>query len=70
MIQVIFIPVLFMCANNTCEFVQSNAYFTRESECRANVEAHKENLRKIAAKVNTTTTLIEGTCIVAKNGML
>jgi hypothetical protein len=70
MIQVIYIPILFVCMNNHCEFMQSMKYFTRESECRSSVEEQKENLRKMAAKGDATITLIEGTCITLRNGML
>ena len=70
MIQVIFIPVLFVCMNGNCEFMQSMKYFTRESECRVAVDAQKDNLRKMAAKGDATITLIEGTCITLRNGML
>jgi len=70
MIQVLFIPVLFVCMNGNCEFMQSMTYFTRESECRSSVSSQKENLQKMAAKGNASITLIEGTCITLKNGML
>jgi hypothetical protein len=70
MIQIIYIPVLFVCMNGNCEFMQSMTYFTRESECRSSVDSQKENIRKMAAKGNASITLIEGTCITLKNGML
>lgn len=70
MIQVIYIPVLFVCMNSNCEFAQSMKYFTRESECRVAVESQKENLRKMALKGGQMVTQLEGTCIVLKNGML
>ena len=70
MIQVIYIPVLFVCMNGNCEFMQSMKYFTRESECRTAVEEQKDNLRKMALKGGQMTTQLEGTCITLKNGML
>ena len=70
MIQIIYIPILFVCMNNHCEFMQSMKYFTREAECRTSVDEQKENLRKMALKGNSMITLLEGTCIVLKNGML
>jgi hypothetical protein len=70
MIQVIFIPVIFVCMNNNCEFMQSMSYFTRESECRASLNAQKENLRKMSLKGNAMITQLEGTCITLKNGVL
>ena len=70
MIQVIYIPILFVCMNNNCEFMQSMKYFTRESECRVAVESQKENLRKMALKGGGMITQLEGTCITLKNGAL
>jgi hypothetical protein len=70
MIQVIYIPVLFVCMNSNCEFAQSMKYFTRESECRVAVESQKENLRKMALKGGQMVTQLEGTCITLKNGLL
>jgi hypothetical protein len=70
MIQTIFIPILFVCMNNNCEFMQSMKYFTRESECRVAVESQKENLRKMALKGGGVITQLEGTCITLKNGVL
>ena len=70
MIQVIYIPILFVCMNGNCEFMQSNNYFTRESECRVAVESQKDNLRKMALKGSAMITQLEGTCITLKNGVL
>jgi hypothetical protein len=70
MIQVIYIPLLFVCMNDNCEFMQSMKYFTRESECRVAVESQKENLRKMALKGGGMITQLEGTCITLKNGVL
>jgi hypothetical protein len=70
MIHIIYIPVMFLCMNDNCEFMQSAKYFTRESECRAAVETQKENLRKMAFKGGGIITQLEGTCVTAKNGML
>ena len=70
MIHVIFIPVLFVCANGQCNFMQAQKHFVREAECRANVDVQKEHIRKVSAKAGTPITLIEGTCITAKDGML
>ena len=70
MIQTIFVPILFVCMNGNCEFMQSMKYFTRESECRVAVESQKENLRKMALKGSAMITQLEGTCITLKNGVL
>ena len=70
MIHILYIPVLFVCMNGNCEFMQSMRYFSRESECRQAVDDQKENLRKMSLKGGQMVTLIEGTCITLKNGML
>jgi len=70
MIQVIFVPVLFICMNGNCEFMQSQTWFKTEPQCRAAVESQKDNLRKMALKGNAMITQLEGTCITLKNGML
>lgn len=70
MIQVIFVPVLFICMNGNCEFMQAQAWYKSEQQCRAALESQKDNLRKMALKGGQMITQIEGTCITLKNGML
>ena len=70
MIQTIFIPVLFVCMNGNCEFMQSQVWFKTEPQCRAAVESQKDNLRKMALKGGGMITQLEGTCITLKNGVL
>jgi len=70
MIQTIFVPVLFVCMNGHCEFMQTMTYYARETECRSALESQKENLRKMALKGGGMITQLEGTCITLRNGML
>jgi hypothetical protein len=70
MIQVIFVPVLFICMNGNCEFMQAQTRFKSEQQCRTALESQKDNLRKMALKGNAMVTQLEGTCITLKNGML
>jgi len=70
MIQVIYIPVLFLCMNGHCEFMQTQIWFKSEQQCRAAIDEQKDNLRKMALKGGQMITQIEGTCVTAKNGML
>jgi hypothetical protein len=70
MIQVIFVPILFVFMNGNCEFMQAQTWYKSEQQCRAAVDAQKENLQNMALKGNSMITLLEGTCIVLKNGML
>jgi hypothetical protein len=69
MVSVIYIPVLFACIGNQCNFIQGT-YYTRESECRAMVEAQKKKLQEMSLKAGQMVALVEGTCITAKDGML
>lgn len=69
MIQVIFVPVLFVCMNGQCNFAQSTHY-TTITECKAVLEEHIKTIKAFAAKGGGTITQIEGTCITLKNGML
>jgi hypothetical protein len=70
MIQVIYIPVLFVCMAGHCEFMQAQTWFKTDQQCRAVIEAQKENMQKMALKGGQMITTIEGTCITLKNGML
>jgi hypothetical protein len=70
MIHILYIPVLFVCMNNNCEFMQAQNWYKSEQQCRAAVDAQKENLQKMALKGNSMVTLIEGTCVTLKGGML
>jgi len=70
MIEVIFVPILFVCMNNNCEFMQAQIWFKSEQQCRVALETQKENLRKMSLKGNSMITQLEGVCISIKNGML
>ena len=70
MISVIFIPVLFVCANGQCNFMQAQKHYVREAECRAQLDVQKKHMQELSLKAGQMLTLIEGTCITAKDGML
>jgi len=38
----IFIPILVICMNGTCEFMQPDTYYTQEFQCRDSLEKQKE----------------------------
>jgi hypothetical protein len=69
-IHVIFIPVLFVCANGQCNFMQAQKHYVREAECRAQLDVQKKHMQELSLKAGQMVTLIEGTCITAKDGML
>ena len=65
MIQ-IFIPILVICMNGNCEFMQPDNYYTVESQCVDSIDKQKEHMRGIAALGNVTIAVLEGTCAQAK----
>jgi len=70
MIQIIYIPVLFICMAGHCEFRQALTWFKTDQQCRAVMEAQKENMQKMALKGGQMVTQIDGTCISLKGGLL
>jgi hypothetical protein len=63
----IFIPVLWICINAKCEFMQADGfYFTSEQECQINLEIQKDRMRKFVAQTDGKITVMEGTCADAK----
>ena len=67
----IFIPILFICLNGNCEFMQSTGYFKTEKLCMDDIERQKQHMRNLvkeAEKQGTKgdITILEGTCIDAE----
>ena len=67
----IFIPVLIICLNDNCEFMQGQTYYKNEAQCRASMEMQKQHMRNLvkeAEKQGTKgdITILEGTCIDAE----
>jgi hypothetical protein len=62
----IFIPILVICMNGTCEFMQPDNYYTQESLCVNSLDKQKEHMRGLAARGNVTIAVLEGTCANAK----
>jgi len=63
----IFIPILWICVNTHCEFMQAKTYFLHEEQCRSSLERQKEHMRELVkeAEQNATITVMEGTCVDA-----
>ena len=60
----IFIPLLFICINNHCEFLQATTHNVSEKECRVNVEKKKDDIRKLVREVRQgEIETLEGTCV-------
>ena len=62
----IFIPVLWICVNANCEFMQSQGYFRTEEKCLVNLELHKRHMTNLIAQAGGKVTVLEGTCVDAK----
>lgn len=59
----IFIPVLFICINAKCEFMQYTDYSMTETECRESVESQKNRIKEMAKFGQGKVGVLEGTCI-------
>lgn len=64
----IFIPVLWICINARCEFMQSDGfYFTKEEVCMASLEVQKQRMRDLVKQAGQgTITMLEGVCVDVK----
>jgi hypothetical protein len=62
----IFIPVLIICLNGNCEFMQGQTYYKNEAQCRASMDMQKQHMRNLIKEAdNGEATVLEGTCIDA-----
>jgi hypothetical protein len=62
----IFIPVLVICLNGTCEFMQASSYYKTDQACRAVLDTQKQHMQELVKKSGKDKdTVIEGTCIEA-----
>lgn len=64
----IFIPVLWICINAHCEFMQSDGfYFSEEIKCMESLDIQKQRMRELVKRAGQgTITVLEGTCADAK----
>jgi hypothetical protein len=62
----IFIPVLIICLNGNCEFMQGKTYYKTETQCRASMEVQKQHMQNVIKQADKgEATVLEGTCIDA-----
>ena len=60
----IYIPMLFVCVAEVCNFMQGQVLHKTEAGCRASIEMQKAHMDEISKEANQgKITLIEGTCI-------
>ena len=50
----IFIPVLYICMNGHCEFLQQLSHYTDRQQCMAAVQVKKQEFVKMGATVDAT----------------
>jgi len=63
----IFIPVLFVCLNGNCNFMQAQTHYRSEEQCRVSIDAQKIRLLDMAEQANQgKVSILEGTCINTK----
>jgi len=67
----IFIPVLFICLNGNCEFMQAKTYYKNEAQCVASLDMQKQHMRNLVRQAEQQgtkgeITILEGTCIDAE----
>jgi hypothetical protein len=62
----IFIPVLIICLNGNCEFMQGKTYYKTETQCRVSMEVQKQHMQNVIKQADKgEATVLEGTCIDA-----
>ena len=63
----IFIPVLFICLNGNCNFMQSQTFYKIESQCRVSIDNQKTRMIEISEQSGQgKITILEGNCVSAK----
>jgi len=63
----IFIPVLFICFDSNCNFMQAQNHYRNEAQCKASIDAQKTHMLEMAETAGQGKyTILEGTCIAAK----
>ena len=63
--MIIFIPVLVICMNSTCEFMQTKTHYSSDAQCRSVLDVQKQHMIGLAEKGKSKIEYIEGTCIEA-----
>lgn len=66
----IYIPVLFVCVNGTCNFMQAATYYTKEQQCKTALAEQMTKINSMADQAGQTITILQGACITAREEML
>ena len=63
----IFVPILIICLNGNCEWMQAQTYFQSEEACRASLTKQKSHMLGLVKKAGKDQPeLLEGTCVDVK----
>ena len=63
----IFIPVLFICMNGNCDFMQTQTVYRSQAQCRVSIDNQKKHMLEVADRAGQGKyTILEGTCINAR----
>jgi hypothetical protein len=63
----IFIPVLWICINAKCEFMQGEVHFMQEKKCLESLEQQKSHMRDLVRQAGRgKITVLEGICADAR----
>jgi hypothetical protein len=58
----IYIPILFLCVGEVCNFMQGQVLHKTEASCRVAIDVQKMHLAEMAKDAGKPT-ILEGTCI-------
>lgn len=63
----LFVPILFVCINSNCEFMQGTTIFQSEKQCVESIKAQKKHMNNLVKRVESgKIDLMEGTCVDVK----
>jgi hypothetical protein len=63
--MIIFIPVIVICMNGNCEFMQAQTHYRQEAQCRASLDVQRQHMLELASQSKIKIEHLEGTCIQA-----
>jgi hypothetical protein len=62
--MMIFIPILIICLNGNCEFMQGQTYYKNEDQCIASMNMQKQHMLDLIKQADQgAAQVLEGTCV-------
>jgi len=60
----IFVPILLICLNGTCNWMQAQTYYSSEQACKASLDRQKSHMLDLVKKSGRgVPDTLEGTCV-------